>query len=90
MHPMDYLDAWLHLQHSMKLKQQPLCDASSSHAMWVNHDTPSMIGWMQINYIDLHPSVSSLPLIKDQSSDWTVMPNFCLFILPLFDDVKHS
>ena len=74
----------------MMIEQQQLCDAFSPCVMWRNHRASSSIGWTGVNSDDSHPGVSSKLLIKDQSSNSMVMPNFCLFILSFFDGIKYS
>ena len=90
MHSMKSLDACLHHERLMKIERQPIHDASSSHATWLNHDAPSTIKWMRLNGVDLHQDILFGSSIKDQSSDQIVTTNFRLLILPLVHSVKHS
>ena len=76
------LDAWRHLRHSMKIKWHTLRDASS-HVTWRNMSAPSSIERIGLNDDDLHHSVSSKPLIEDQSPNPTKKPNFASLCGPL-------
>ena len=72
----------------MKIERLPLRDASSSHTTSLNDDALSIIE-RRLKNVDSHLDISSGPLIKDQLLDRMVIPNFCLFILPLFEGLKH-
>ena len=83
------MDTWSHLEYLMKIKWQVLRDASASRATWQYLSTPSLIGQTGLNGDASHPRVSSKPLIEDQLSNLTVMPNLSLFILSLFIPFGH-
>ena len=66
-----------------------LDDDSSSRVTWKNLSAPSLIELTRCNENDLHPIVSSEPLIEDEEPNPMATPK-STYKYTLFDDVNHS
>ena len=51
----------------------------SSHETWQNLSDSSLIEQTRLNHNNLHPSISSEPLIEDEMPNPTVTPKFSYF-----------
>ena len=70
-----------------------LCYTSSSRVTWKNLSASSSIERTQLNSNDLHPSVSSEPLIEDEEPNPMATPKFaylyaCSLMKNVFLDIS--
>ena len=68
------MDTCTYPEHPMKIKRQSFRNASS-RATWQNLSAPSSNKQTQLKHNDLHPSVSSEPLIEDEMPSPMATPN---------------
>ena len=70
------MNAWRYLGCRFLIRRTRSRDDSSSHATWQNLDASSLTERTRLKGKNLHPRVSSEPLIEDEELNLTVTPNF--------------